>query len=191
MKWNNTHTVISIISGVFVFGGLTIYLLTSQHYLQQQLQAAQEEKDHQREQQDKVTNAVTNLLPGNAWYDPQTLAAQRRSDVNTILNAVYQYAVDHNGNFPSSIPTGEGGEICRSNVSDCTDFIDLSVLQKYLNVMPIDPQAAYEDYEGTGYGIFIGYVVEGQGFINDEKKITVFAPGSAGSKPDDLIFVTR
>ena len=38
-----------------------------------------------------------------------TRNAQRRSDVNTILNAVYQYAIDNNGTLPATItvtPTG-------------------------------------------------------------------------------------
>jgi type IV pilus assembly protein PilA len=42
--------------------------------------------------------------------------AQRRSDVSTILNAVYQYAIDNNGNLPTGIPTGSAAarEICRT-----------------------------------------------------------------------------
>ncbi len=42
--------------------------------------------------------------------------AQRRSDVNTVLNAVYQYAIDHNGNIPAGIPTGSASpyEICKT-----------------------------------------------------------------------------
>src|SRR6185369_16074447 len=31
--------------------------------------------------------------------------AQRRSDVNTILSATWQYAIDHGGNIPSTIST--------------------------------------------------------------------------------------
>ncbi|TSC59383.1 MAG: Uncharacterized protein Greene041662_530 [Candidatus Peregrinibacteria bacterium Greene0416_62] len=30
--------------------------------------------------------------------------AQRRSDVNTVLNAVYQYAIDNNGTLPGCLP---------------------------------------------------------------------------------------
>jgi len=46
--------------------------------------------------------------------------AQRRSDVNTILNAVYQYAIDNNGNLPSCITTTNKG-VCTSG-SDCTNY---------------------------------------------------------------------
>ena len=37
--------------------------------------------------------------------------AQRRSDVNTILNAAWQYAIDNNG----SMPCGPGGSPCVDN----------------------------------------------------------------------------
>ena len=66
--------------------------------------------------------------------------AQRRSDVNTILNAVYQYAIDNNGNLPTGITTSVG-EICQTG-GDCTGLIDLSVLTTngtYLVSMPVDP----------------------------------------------------
>jgi type IV pilus assembly protein PilA len=46
--------------------------------------------------------------------------AQRRSDVNTILNAVYQYAIDHNGSLPTCIDTTRRG-VCSSG-SDCAGF---------------------------------------------------------------------
>jgi len=35
----------------------------------------------------------------------QARDAQRRSDVNTILNAVYQYSIDNNGNLPGNLGT--------------------------------------------------------------------------------------
>jgi type IV pilus assembly protein PilA len=69
--------------------------------------------------------------------------AQRRSDVNTVLNAVYQYALDHNGTLPSEITT-TATEICRSGVDVvCTGLINLNALTgSYIVALPADPQAA-------------------------------------------------
>jgi prepilin-type N-terminal cleavage/methylation domain-containing protein len=66
--------------------------------------------------------------------------AQRRADVNTILNAVYQYAIDNNGTLPSAITTSSL-EVCRTG-GTCTGLADLTVLttnEKYLVSLPYDP----------------------------------------------------
>ena len=44
---------------------------------------------------------IVALNPAKQLGD--TRNASRRSDVNTILNATYQYAIDNNGNFPTDI----------------------------------------------------------------------------------------
>jgi prepilin-type N-terminal cleavage/methylation domain-containing protein len=72
-----------------------------------------------------------------------TRNAQRRSDVNTIINAIYQYSIDNNGNLPASI-TIAGGDACVTG-GTCTGLVDLSVLTnngKYLVAMPKDPSTA-------------------------------------------------
>ncbi|HRH21702.1 MAG TPA: prepilin-type N-terminal cleavage/methylation domain-containing protein [bacterium] len=46
----------------------------------------------------------------------QTKNAQRRADVTTILNAVYQYSIDNNGAIPPSISTTTRN-ICKTGVS--------------------------------------------------------------------------
>jgi type IV pilus assembly protein PilA len=70
--------------------------------------------------------------------------AQRRSDVNTILNAVYQFAIDHNGTMPGCLATTAGGPICIA--ADCTGVTggcDLSPLTStYIVALPKDPSYA-------------------------------------------------
>ncbi|MFH0770031.1 MAG: type II secretion system protein [Candidatus Peregrinibacteria bacterium] len=84
--------------------------------------------------------------------------ASRRSDVNTILNAVYQYAIDHNGKLPGDntdpkqITTDYKG-ICRTTeTADCTGLARLHALSgAYLVALPVDPQE--DDLNKTGYEI--------------------------------------
>ncbi len=72
-----------------------------------------------------------------------TRNSQRRIDVNTILNAVYQYAIDNNGTLPTAIvSTTPTYGICKSSPTATTSCIDLSVLttnEKYLVSIPTDP----------------------------------------------------
>lgn len=82
-----------------------------------------------------------------------TRNGQRRADVNTILNAVYQYTIDNNGTLPTSITTTLT-EICATDASSCSGLIDLDVLttdQKYLTAIPTEPQKT--DADGAGYMI--------------------------------------
>lgn len=93
--------------------------------------------------------------------------AQRRSDVNTVLSAVYQYAIDNDGSLPSGIST-TSQQICTTNAVDATpNCVDLDTLTgSYLVRMPRDPQAA--SATGTNY-----WIVEGS-----NGRITVSAPGA-------------
>lgn len=109
--------------------------------------------------------------------------AQRRSDVNTILNAVYQYAIDNNGNLPSGIPSGTAKNICQTGVTgtSCTttlNGVDLNTLTgSYLVSIPVDPQVSAT---GTGTNYFI--VQDSNG------RITVTAPNA---EQTSTISVTR
>lgn len=81
----------------------------------------------------------------------QSRNAQRWSNVNTILNAVYQYNID-TGSLPASITTTQT-EICATG-GDCTGLIDLGVLttnETYLVSIPKDPTGGSTD--GVGYEI--------------------------------------
>jgi type IV pilus assembly protein PilA len=102
--------------------------------------------------------------------------AQRRSDVNTILNAVYQYSIDNNGNLPSTITTATTA-VCRSGVNvDCTGLINLNMLTgSYLVGLPADPQSATAT--STNYTI-----------VKVGNRVTVAAPGAEQAA---VITVTR
>lgn len=92
------------------------------------------------------------LALNNARPRAKSRNFQRKADVETIVNAVYQYQVDNDGAFPASI-TSTPTEICKTGGS-CSGLIDLSVLTtnaKYLVSMPFDPISSTTN--GTGYAI--------------------------------------
>ena len=106
-----------------------------------------------------------------------TRNAQRQADVTTILNAVYQYALDNNGSLPASITT-TATAVC-STGGTCTSLIDLSVLTasgKYIVSMPRDPQTP----TGNSTNYLINKDVNG--------RVVVSAPAAENSK---VISVTR
>lgn len=114
----------------------------------------------------------------------ETRNAQRRVDVNTILDAAYQYAIDNSGTVPASIPTSATcatpatNQICKTG-GTCTSLVDLAVLttnQTYIVSMPTDPTGSSTN--GTGY--FIAKSANG--------RITVCAPSAEQSA---TITVTR
>ncbi len=92
----------------------------------------------------------------------ETRNAQRRVDANTILNAVYQYAIDNSGSLPGpgSIATSAdcagvaAHEICKTDAVSCTGLVDLDDLtanETYLVALPSDPTGSSTN--GTGYHI--------------------------------------
>ena len=115
-----------------------------------------------------------------------TRNAQRRADVNTILNAVYQYTIDNNGTLPT-IPTATcalllTNEICKTTATGtCSTGVDIyttivGTTQKYLTSMPIDPTVSSTN--GTGY-----YITK-----SANGRVTVCAPSAEQSA---TISVTR
>ena len=118
--------------------------------------------------------------------------AQRRSDVNTILNAVYQFAIDNNGTLPGYLTGATVGttyQVCNCNTNSCvarsvcglptTSMINLRQLTgSYVVSIPRDPQGA-DTASGTDYMIR----------RDANNRITVTSPGveTAGS----TITVTR
>lgn len=75
----------------------------------------------------------------------------RQANINTILNASWQYGVDNKGSLPENI-TANLSEICKTEAVSCAGLIDLSVLTddgKYVVKIPEDPKSASAN--GTGY----------------------------------------
>jgi prepilin-type N-terminal cleavage/methylation domain-containing protein len=109
--------------------------------------------------------------------------ADRRSDINTILNAVYQFAIDNQGTIITEITTTVQ-EICAGGVASSTcssgslaDLDNLIHNEKYLTAIPTDPQGATTT-NGTGYSIV----------KSSNGRITVKA---MGAQLGDIISVTR
>jgi prepilin-type N-terminal cleavage/methylation domain-containing protein len=104
---------------------------------------------------------------------------KRQSDINTILNAVYQYQVDTNV-MPNGIPTAGPLFICKDTAASCGNGVNLGVLTasgKYLVHVPTDPQAP-----ATGTGT--NYTIQ----QDHNGRITVTAPGA---EQTGAISVTR
>jgi len=88
----------------------------------------------------------------------QTKNAQRRADITTVLNAVYQYSIDNNGAIPGDIST-TSRNICKTGIATtaCADMdaVDLRVLtnnELYLTAIPQDPIGGMST-DTTGYFI--------------------------------------
>lgn len=134
-----------------------------------------------------------------------TRNAQRRSDVLTILNAAYQFSIDHNGKLPTDNPEGTGTIIIPSSdkdtACDTTDTdseiarngdtgsaigsgdVDLwpalvqdTASTTYLVSIPTDPSR--DVTESSGYHIFRTF----------SGRVTVCAPHAENSAD---IYVTR
>jgi len=116
-----------------------------------------------------------------------TRNAQRRSDVLTILNAIYQYSIDTNGSIPTDI-TGTGtcafGETKTIDIAAGGSNVDLystlvvsAASSTYLVAIPRDPQAATSTE--SGYAVI----------KTDSGRVTVCAPLTEGS--GSMISVTR
>jgi prepilin-type N-terminal cleavage/methylation domain-containing protein len=104
--------------------------------------------------------------------------AQRREEVELIVSAILQYAVDHEGKLPPGIPVGQEKAICRMHEEGC-DGVSLALLVEagYLKDIPVDPLWK-EGESGTHY--FVMQSANGE--------IIVSAPDAEGAEE---IEVTR
>ena len=97
---------------------------------------------------------IIAINPGKQLAEARN--AQRRSDVLTIMDALYQYSIDNDGDFPGTIPTSSlcnsaSTEICTTS-GGCTSFIDLfDLVPDYVVDIPDDPTGAAGN--GAGYAV--------------------------------------
>ena len=90
---------------------------------------------------------IIAINPGKQLAESRN--AERSSEVNTILNAVYQYSVDNNGSVPSGIGA-TATEICVTAGCGGVDLSALTASGKYIVAIPQDPGSSGA---GSGYTI--------------------------------------
>jgi prepilin-type N-terminal cleavage/methylation domain-containing protein len=120
-----------------------------------------------------------------------TRNAQRKVDINTILNAVYQYSVDNNGTLPADLvrTNTTQREICTSgagqSTTTCTTALvylgELVLNERYITAIPMDPVATNRAATGTGYDIM----------MTAGGRVTVLATHGENSIPLANLTVTR
>jgi len=104
-----------------------------------------------------ATAVIIAINPARQFAEARD--TQRWSDVNAIMNAVYQYSVGHKGKLPTNMPqNNDFQEICQTGHDTCGvyDLSELTIDSKYLTAMPIDPACAEgcpPGAYGTGYFI--------------------------------------
>ncbi|HUD06761.1 MAG TPA: type II secretion system protein [Candidatus Saccharimonadales bacterium] len=95
---------------------------------------------------------ILAINPGKQLGDSRN--AVRQSNIDQILNAVYEYSIDNNGNLPASITTTPT-DICATGANVCSGKVDLSVLtnnETYMVKLPEDPQTGTDT--DTHYQIY-------------------------------------
>lgn len=133
--------------------------------------------------------AITLIAINPARQFSQANDTQRRSDVNSILNAVHQFMADNNGTPPAGIDTTVRTITDAGGLAD----VDLcaSLVTLYLADLPLDPTAGTEAPAGSicnavGADYNTGYTIVQSATDN---RITVTAPSTELASPD--ISVTR
>jgi prepilin-type N-terminal cleavage/methylation domain-containing protein len=100
-----------------------------------------------------------------------TRNAQRRADVLTIINAVYQYSLDNDGAIPTVIDVKNDNYCASDNGVDVSELeSDLVTTGDYLTAIPSDPVDSDDNTDTNEYFIL----------AKTSGRITVCAPNSVG-----------
>ena len=115
-----------------------------------------------------VLLAITLVAINPQKQFQQANDTQRQSDVNAILNAINQYAVDQKGALPGGITATE------TAISDTGVNLCATLVPEYLAALPSDPTGATLGAPITdcAAAYVTGYTVSTSG----NNRITVFAP---------------
>lgn len=112
-----------------------------------------------------ILAAIVALAINPARQFSQANDTTRKADINGLMSAIYQYAVDNQGDLSALALPESSTEICNAT-GDCgdggggLDGVDLATLlvSDYLTDVPIDPGCGGCDdctaTNGTGYYIF-------------------------------------
>src|SRR4030067_2163622 len=106
--------------------------------------------------------AITLIAINPPRQFSQANDTKRASDVNTILNAIHQYAADNQGALPVGI-TGTVQNISDAGANICTDLIT-----RYIAALPQDPSLGGNNITdcAAGSGYNTGYQVVRSGVDN-------------------------
>jgi hypothetical protein len=91
----------------------------------------------------------------NPRHEPHPRSAQRRADIQMILNAIDRYQKVHNKELPADIPMDAPREICAIGSVDCTGYVDLSQLATSFSYQPRDPFLLFLNPASNGMGYFV------------------------------------
>ena len=134
-----------------------------------------------------VLLAITLIAINPAKQFAQANNTKRSSDVNAVLNAVNQYAVDHKGDISAiGIPDSNSGPIVigSDTAAGELDFCP-EIVPTYIAEMPVDPISGVwvscTDYT-SGYTIVQSV---------SDSRITVAAPDTEMPPANEAITVTR
>jgi prepilin-type N-terminal cleavage/methylation domain-containing protein len=99
-----------------------------------------------------ILAAIVLVAVNPARNFAQARDTQRRNDIYQILNAIYQYSVSNEGNFPTGItttPTELGDP-----ANGCTGCLDLTtaLVPEFIPTIPFDPASG--DAAATDYVLF-------------------------------------
>lgn len=84
--------------------------------------------------------AITLIAINPARQFSQANDTKRRSDINAILNAVGQYAADHNGSLPSGIPNTAVSAATAVDVGSAGADLCSDIVPTYIQALPTDPK---------------------------------------------------